>query len=115
MGFYYKGRYLGETAREAVNNLEDEESVDVAYGYIVGYFDITDVAETIATDRVCSKDWIIDAMESLRGYEEADCPGEIAGLTYRKASKPAASKCVKRTGTARKAPAKKPATRRRTA
>ena len=101
MGFSLNGRYLGDTPSEALANMTRKEISDLAYWYIVQYFSVEDVAETIANNRESSIDWADDALNSLVECGEADCPGEIAGLTYCKETKPTRSECVRRTGTSR--------------
>ena len=91
MAFYYKGRYLGETPWASQANLERKELQDVVYSYIVNYFDIAEVAETVSKRPVTPAEWAEDAMKSLQ--ECKGCPMELGGLTYRaEAKKPAAGK-----------------------
>ena len=101
MGFSLNGRYLGDTPSEALANMTRKEISDLAYWYIVQYFSVEDVAETIANNRESSVDWADDALNSLADCGDADCPGEIAGLTYSGETEPTGSECVRRTRTSK--------------
>ena len=101
MGFSLNGRYLGDTPSEALANMTRKEISDLAYWYIVQYFSVEDVAETIANNRESSVDWADDALNSLAECGEADCPGEIAGVTYSEETEPTGSECLRRKGTSR--------------
>ncbi len=91
MGFYYEGRYLGETPWASQANLKRKELQNVVYSYIVNYFDITEVAETVSMRPSTPAEWAKDAMKSLQ--ECRGSPMELGGLTYRaEAKKPAAGK-----------------------
>ena len=118
MGFSLNGRYLGDTPSEALANMSRKEISDLAYYYITRYFDIEDVAETIANNRESSVDWAEDALSSLVEYARADGFAELEDFEYRRGSKPNGSRNVKSTGTAKtaskkKSAPKKPAQRRR--
>lgn len=91
MAFYYKGRYLGETPWESQANLERRELQDVVYNYIVNYFDVTEVAETLSRMPTTPAEWAEDAMKSI--LESGGSSMKLGGLTYRnEAKKPAARK-----------------------
>ena len=109
------GRYLGDTPSEALANMTRKEISDLAYWYIVQYFSVEDVAETIANNRESSVDWADDALNSLVECGDADSPGEIAGLTYSGESELTGSECVRRkrtTKTTKTTGKKKPAAKK---
>ena len=94
----------------------------MVYNYVVNYFDITEVAETVSKRPVTPAEWAEDAMKSLQEY--GGSPMELGGLTYRdepkrpvagktsgKKAGPMASNSRKKTSSG-KAPARKPAARR---
>ena len=124
MGYYLNGRFLGNTPGAAVSKLSDCDVYDMTYEYITGYFDINDVAETIASDRVQAENWMEDALRNVREYAESGCPSDFEGITWVDDG-PSGSKSVKRgpkstasggkSGRApsKKAPGKKAPARRR--
>ncbi len=120
MGYYLNGRFLGNTPGAAVSKLSDRDVYDMTYEYITRYFDITDVAETIAKDRVQAENWMEDALRGVREYSESGCPSDFEGITWVDDG-PSGSKSVKRgsgstasRGRTNRTPAKKTTARKST-
>lgn len=114
MAFYYKGRYLGETPWTAQASLSRKELQDFVYDYIVRYFDITEVAETVSRRPVTPAEWAEDAMKSIQEYVEAGSSLNMGGVTYRDEGKrPAAKKAPGKKAGPMASNSKKKATSRR--